>query len=210
VIHLVKTIIWLRGDPESFKVISRLKELLEVQGIRIVIPNDLSSRMEADVVVMPKPGSPEEKAIKRDNLKTRYLIKGVEDPWLALSLAIASPLRRFNVLSIGIDPGPKVSGLSAIADSVLLWTSKITLDEVVPMILWLESWIPSIRRKVYIGRSQFSKELATALAEKGIPYILVDEEGTTKAPSRWYVLERLKDRETVASATIALLGMLSS
>jgi len=165
-----------------------------------------TSSIEVDVAVMPE-GDELEGRLSWRNVKARYIVRGVKDPWLALSLAILAPSRKFRRLSIGIDPGPERSGLSAVADNILLWASKVSTSSITSKISWLRDWIPSISRTVYVGRGHYSARIAEMLRDLGISYRLVDEERTTKAPIRWYVLEKLKDRDVVASVMIAFLGM---
>ncbi len=204
-VRLAKRIAWLRGDPESLHVIKNVRDILRIQNIEIIMPEP-DEDINVDVAVMPGPDSIE-RLYEWKGVKARFYVRDVKDPWRALSEALVYPSDTFKILSIGVDPGPKASGLSALADDILLWASKIPNEELADRILWLRSWIPFKLSKVYVGKS-FSENVRCVLDSADIKYILVDERGTTVTPSRWYVLEELKNRDIVASVTIALIGII--
>ena len=203
-VQLRRTIAWLRGDPQSIEVIRKLKELLSLQGIDVILPS-LDKRLSVDVAVLPKPDSPESRT--RWQIYAKYIIDYVNDPWQALSLAIVAPKKTFRTLSIGIDPGPSFLGLSAIADNVLLWISKLSLRELKKEITWLKNWIPSLITKIYVGGGEYSKNVTKELNDLKYDIKIINEDGTTSMPSNWCILEAIRDRDLMASITIALIGL---
>ncbi len=178
-----------------------------MQGIDIILPS-LHKSIYADVVVMPDVESPESKV--RWPIRASYYIDGIKDPWYALSLAILAPNKRFRTLNVGIDPGPEVLGLSAVADNVLLWISKLRLKDILHEISWLRSWIPSSFVRIYIGGGEFSEKVIRMVESDKYEVKVIDENGTTSMPSTWSITGTIKDRDIQASITIALIGASTS
>ncbi len=165
----------------------------------------INERLNVDVAVLPKPGSPESEIEWR--IHAKYIIDNVSNPWQAISLAITAPKKAFRTLSIGIDPGPTFLGLSAIADNILLWLSKLNIVELKKEIVWLKNWIPSSITRVYVGGGEYSGNVIEELNDLKYDVRIVNEDGTTSMPSNWRILETVRDRDLMASITIALIGL---
>ena len=187
------------------RVAREARGLLEAQGILVVFP-DPTDELEVDVAVEPAPDSPERLAYSACKVRARHWVRGVRDARLALSLAIAAPKGVFDELLIGVDPGTGGCGVTAIADGIVVWAGRGPCESLGERILWLKSWIPSKEYSVYVGSGPGFSVAEDSLASMGISYVVVEEYGTTRHPILWHVLEKLRDRDLVASASIALLG----
>jgi len=197
-------IVWVRGDPDSIRLIKEAMALLRPQGVEIIIPEP-GQELEADVVVEPAGSVPEARILHEASIRVRHVVSGEEDPRRALAIALSMPRGSFRELIIGVDPGASC-GMSAIADALILWAGRVSCSMVGEKILWLKSWIPHDRISVFIGRGPGSAVAEHSVIEAGLEYRLVEEYGTTAQPILWDVLRVLGDRDLVASASIALLG----
>ncbi len=184
-------------------MLAKTKHLLEAQGYQFVTPPP-GSRIIVDVAVMPKPGSPEWPAYNATPIEAGGVILE-EDPWLALSLAVAYPKTRFSRLLVGIDPGSEC-GVSAVADGIVMYIGKTPCKSVGSLVSWLASWIPHSRLSVHIGTGPGFPEAALSLDEAGIPYSEADESDTSDPIIPGLARHAWKDKDLRASTIIALLG----
>lgn len=199
-----RSIAWLRGDPESISFIKQIMKLLEIQGIRILLQRQ-EEFIDADIIVLPKRNSPEEKFFERVVSSFNGPLISEEDPVKALVYAITYPRKGFKKLIFGIDPG-KECGIASIGDTLIVFVSKVDCSMVGSTIRELVKSIPAKTSEVYVGNGHGFIDAIASLSQSGIEYFIVDETGTTGASSINHVSEIVKDRDIIAGITIALRG----
>ena len=199
-----RLIAWLRGDPEALRYLSRLGPLLEGQGVRILLPRP-ESLIDADIVVSPLPGSPEEAAYRSILEAYNGPVVAARDPLTAMSLALAYPRERFRRLVVGIDPGPVGCGVAALADRYLVEAARVPCEGLGSWVRGISGRVPHWRLEVYLGDGPGSSGASESLSGSGLDYYYVDERGTTRRPP--ISLGRLvRDKDILAGAAIALRG----
>ena len=199
-----RLIAWLRGDPEALRYISRLAPLFEAQGVRIHLPRP-GTLLDADVVVAPLPGSPEEAAYREAIEAYAGPVVEARDPLTAMSLALAFPRERFRRLVVGIDPGSASCGVAALADRYLVEAARVPCGGLGPWVLGVSRRVPHWRLEVYLGDGPGSGGASESLAVHGIDYYYVDESGTTRRPPL-HLGGLVRDKDILAGAAIALRG----
>lgn len=185
------------------RVLARSRGLLAAQGYQFITPPP-GARIIADVAVMPKPGSPEWPAYEATPIEAGGVIVE-EDPWRALSLAVAHPKESFSRVLVGVDPGSEC-GVSAVADGVVLYAGKEPCEGVGSLVAWLASWIPHARLSVHVGTGPGFSQAAVSLERAGIPYSEADEADTSNPVIPGLARHSWKDKDLRASTIIALLG----
>ncbi len=183
----------------------KIKRLLEVQGVSVNLPG-IYEYIDADVVVAPLEGSPEESAYADTLRKYPGPIISDSDSIRALALALAYPDDRFNRLVLGVDPGRRC-GFSCIGDDMVVYVGKVDCRGIGFAVKSLLERIPADRHEVYVGDGSGLETAAASFDANSIPYRVTDERGTSKtlmATKR--ILDVVKDRDIIASIAIALRG----
>lgn len=196
-----RSIAWLRADPEGLRVLREAREILAPQGIRLFQPHGLDA-VVADVSVEPLPGTPEWLLYQGVPQRVSYKISE-RDPWRALARALTVPRSGFARVAVGIDPG-STCAVAIVADGILLRAWKAPCHTVGRELTGLLARLPSSRLDIAVGSGPGMPEASLSLGEAGLEYIVADESWTTSRPALWAPLERLRDRDIKASATIAL------
>lgn len=178
--------------------------LLETQGVKVILPH-WGDYIDADIVILPLEGSPEEKYYAGSLSRYRGPLVYDEDPLRALVYAITYPRRGFNRLVFGVDPGG-MCGVASIGDSLVIHASKVDCSLVGPTVKALMESIPAERREVYAGNGHGLARAAASLARCGIAYGIVDETGTSRFKGRRGFNGVVRDRDIIAGIAIALRG----
>lgn len=172
-----------------------MKEVLEEQGFRIVLP-EVGSQISCDVLVEPLERE------ELEGLSAQIEAKGKvreRDPWRALFKALFYPSGPGS-LRIGIDPGISCA-LAAYADSVLIWAEKLQCSEVSNRISWLLRVTGAPSHRINVGTGEGYEAVVQELLRGGHSFALVSEEGTTR---RGWPLKGVRDRDISAAASLAL------
>lgn len=175
-------------------MVRRARELLEAQGVRIVLP-ERGAVATGDVLVEP---SGEELRALGARIEARFRVKE-EDPWRALFAALFVP-RGASYIRAGIDPGLSCA-LAAFGDNLLIWAESLACDEVVDRLLWLRGVVRAPVLRVSLGAGEGYEVVAERLIEEGVPFTLVPENGTSRRDGSPY---RLRDRDIMAAVRLAL------
>ncbi len=166
----------------------------------------LHEYIDADVVVAPLEGSPEESAYVDTLRNYPGPIISDSDSIRALALALAYPDDRFNRLVLGVDPGRRC-GFSCIGDDIVVYVGKVDCGSVGFTVKSLLERIPANRREVYVGDGSGFEAAAASFDVNSIPYRVTDERGTSKTLMvTKRILDVVKDRDIIASIAIALRG----
>lgn len=174
----------------------RLRELLESQGVRILLPEKGSS-VSGDVIVEPLDDN-ELKALEA-SVEARIRIRE-RDPWRALLTALFAPRRP--TLRAGIDPGLSCA-IAVFGDNLLIWAERLSCEEAVDRLLWVKSKAGAPLVRVNLGSGEGYEIVARRLIEEGVPFTLAPEAGTSR---RERLLYALKDRDVMAAIRLALSG----
>ena len=206
-----KTIIWLDGRPEALRLVRGLRSILDLQGIKIVIPASLDGVEDArgDVVVAP-PRGPEEAIARTIALRTRAGLISDVKPRRALFKALAYPRKDFDSVAVGVDPGRSCAA-AVVADGLLIWYWS---GECVDLPVMIESLIEDLGYsavRVYVGLGTGSVEVIEMLGSNGVTVYGVPEEGSTSSPFQppLRLVEAIDDEHVLAALTIAYKGLVS-
>ena len=191
----LRTLCWLRGDPEGIRVVRALKDLLEAQDVTIVLPEP-GSRVECDVAVLGVEGR-----VLNIIVRAQAVVDEV-DAWRALFKALSHP-GGFRSLRVGLDPGVTCS-IAAYADNILVWVEKLDCGSVGRRIKWLVEVVEPRRYNVNVGSGPGLERLLENLVKEGVEFNIVPEERTTTKPVLSRLREHVKDEDILAAMTIAL------
>jgi len=203
-----RIIAWLRGDPRGLRVARQHREILEAQSILLIYPSP-ERLVDADVIVAPLPGSPEEPLYRTILDEYPGPIVRERDPHAALSRSLSYPKDRFTRLIIGVDPG-RECGIAAIADGIVINLSKRPCNDLAPTVMELAGLYPSARVETYIGDGYGLAAATVSMDEHGLRYVIVDEHGTTRPPSYAGLFSLVRDKDLLAGLAIALKGAYGS
>ncbi len=178
--------------------------LLRAQGVRLLIPQP-GSLPRGDVAVLPEKGSPEHRFY--EPMLRRLGIPAVahRDPLAGLALALSYPRRSLGRLTIGVDPGRKC-GLVVIGGPYVVVARKVDCEGIGPAVRSLADRIPNSGVEVLVGDGEGMLRAVESLESEDIVYAIVPENGSTSNPSRGPLESVLRDKDLLASLTIALRG----
>jgi len=203
-----RVIAWLRGDPRGLRVARQHQEILEAQSILLVYPSP-ERLVDADIVVAPLPGSPEEPLYRATLDEYKGPVVRERDPHAALSRSLSYPKDRFARLIIGVDPG-RDCGVAAIVDGIVISLTRRPCTDLAPTVRELAGLYPSSRVETYIGDGYGLAAAAASMDEHGVEYVIVDEYGTTRPPSYAGLFSLVRDKDLLAGLAIALKGAYGS
>jgi hypothetical protein len=174
------------------------------QGLELIIPSGMNIP-DADLAVFPSLGSPEYRfyypLVERKGIPS--IVE--EDPIRGITRSIVYPRHSFRTLIFGVDPGG-MCGLVALGDGYLVHAGKYDCNMLGDHIEELGSRIPAEENLVYVGDGQGLDKAINSLTQHGVPFHVVPEVGSTSYHVKGPLEELLKDKDLLASLTIALRG----
>ncbi len=195
----------MRSDGISDGVIPSRLDMLEAQGIKVIVPRP-GRLPRADLAVLPEPSSPEHRYYRPLLEEAGIPHVSHRDPLTGLALALAYPLASLGSLVAGIDPGRRC-GLVVLGGTLVIHASKVLCESIGRELHSLLARIPHSQRMILLGDGEGVMEAAASLEQEGLSYRLVHEWGSTSSPARGPVEDVLKDKDLLAGLTIALRGV---
>ena len=178
---------------------------MRAQGIELLVPGYPLRVVDADVAVLPPPGEPEYNVYTPLLREMGIPVVAERDPLRGLVLALKYPVRSVSRLLFGVDPGGEC-GVTTIGDGTVIYTFKSPCRSAGARILEVSRRIPHDKMNVYVGDGQGLGEAMHSLVAAGISYSIIEERGSTVEPSHGPLRGVLKDKDLLASLTIALRG----
>ncbi len=177
---------------------------MKAQGVELIIPGP-GSLPPADIALLPGPETPEYSYYVPRLREMGVPFIASIDPLTGLSRSLAYPRPNPETLIIGVDPG-STCGYVAVSDSNVLLGGKVECSLLGPKAIELAVRIPASNRMVFVGDGYGAATAVESLLEYGVEFTLVGERGSTSRPARGPLERVLKDKDLLASLTIALRG----